>query len=615
MLLRFCLVMLLAAFLPSAHADTLIVDNNHPGASDENPGVADRPLKTINRAARLAKAGDTVIIKAGTYRESVRLEYSGTAQAPISFVADPAGSVVVTGADVITGWKKVDGEAPIYRAPWAHQFAIDIRDGKPVEHHPADDPLWGRAEQVIADGRQLLHVLNLADLKKKWKEHSEAPAKGQPSPVLKQPVAGLGGPFEGMFWADTAGKYLYLWLSDGSDPSQRRVEAATRGQIFGVNPWESERGVENVHVRGLIFRCGATFPQRAAVWLHGKNNLLEGCLIEQMSGAGVSVGGSMRRCIVRGCGQVGGGAGGSGFVNEECLWEGNCWKPINRGWDAGGFKITDVDGGLFRRCVFRHNGGPGLWLDIDVRNVVITECVFQGNEGSGLFVEISRDITVTRNLAVENALAVGPEGWASSGILIAESMNCVVASNTCVGNKDGITFREQGPRSLKTPDRGELPYHNKGNTVIANVCAFNRGYQLGLWYDNAFFGWHPAEKEKYKTEAAYGRYLKTIPGEIYDPTCQSMTIDRNLYYSDKGQSLVLYGVGWRPKHLIFQDLKAFARHTGFDALSRTADPLLQNPKAGNFRFQKSSPAWQSESGWQGAPANVNAWASEFLPAF
>jgi hypothetical protein len=587
-------------------------------AADEGPGTADRPLKTIARAAQLAGPGDIVTVRPGVYREAVRLRRSGTAEAPIVFAGDPAGGVVVTGADLITNWKKVEGDACIYAAPWPHVFAIAHTDGKPVEHHPADAPLWGRAEQVIVDGRQLLPVTGLAEMRKAWMaDHVVARAAVTSVPsTVPPPVRNLGGPFVGWFAVDTAKKELYVCHADGYDPAQHAVEAATRSQIFGVNPWESKDGVEHVHVRNFAFRYGATFPQRPAVSLYGRRNLLENCVVEEMAGSGVRVDGTMRRCIVRRCGHTGGGANGPGFLNEDSLWEGNSWKPIDRGWDAGGFKMARVDGGVFRRCVFRRNGGQGLWLDIHVRNLDITECVFQENEGSGLFIEISRDIRAVNNLAVGNAAGVvgRPSGrdWSSAGIQVAESANCLIAFNTCVGNKDGIALREQGPRTLKTDDFGEWPYHNQGHVIVGNVCAFNAGYQLGLWYDNAFFGWHPSEKEKFKTDAAYQEHLKTIADRIYDPTKQGLVIDRNLYWAGPKQWLVLYGCPWRPKREAFAALAPFVSKTGFDARSQAADPALVNPAAGDYRPRPDGPAWAMQVGWLMVPGNLNEWMAGFL---
>ena len=429
---------------------------------------------------------------------------------------------------------------------------------------------------MIEDGVQLLPSLDLNSLRAAWREYRKMP----PSvtlpiyPHIPPPLPRLGGPFSGMFAVDTTRQVLYAWLPDGLNPGAsffgypREIEASTRGRIFGTDPWENKAGVSYIHVRGFHFRYGATFPQRAAVWLYGHNNLLEDCTVEQMAGSGVSVNGIMRRCTVSGCGQTGGGAGGKGFLNEDCSWIGNCWKPIDRGWDAGGVKLAESSDGAFRRCLFLHNGGPGLWFDIDCHNITISDCRFEGNEGSGLFIEISRDFRVLNNVSMENGIGVvgspGQGDWSTGGIQLGESEDCLVAFNTCMDNKDGITFREQGPRPLQTEDAGTIPYHDYGDVVVENICAYNHGYQLGLWYDNGFFGWHPAEHKKYGTEAAYEAYLKTVPNRVYDPTKQHLTIDRNLYVAAPGESLVLYGVPWRPKFQEFNDLAAFTAHTGFD---------------------------------------------------
>jgi len=602
--------------LSSAFGAVYIVDANAPNASDTNPGTTTAPFKTINRAAQVVEPGDTVIVKAGIYREHVRLTRNGRAGAPITFLADPPGSVILTGADPITGWERVRGAEPIYRVPWKHRFVINRRpDGSFVEHHPDDEKhrLWGRAELVVVDGQLCLPALTLEDLRMFWRHHEEALKSGKPSSVLQPPLPYLGGPFAGMFCVapkdespQPQPRWLYLWLADGSDPNRHNVEAATRSALFGLSPWENPKGVQFVHVRGFMFQHAATFPQRAAVWLHGSNNLLEDCVVEEMAGGGLLVHGTIRRCVVRRCGHTGGGATGENFLNEDCLWEGNSWKPLERGWDAGGFKLAWAKDGIFRRCVFRRNGGPGLWLDIHVRNVFITECVFWENEQHGLFVEISRDITIIRNLFVRNGVGLVGKvewpDWGIAGLTLAESQNCLVAFNTLVGNKDGIALREQGPRHLETPDFGTVPYHNRGHVIVGNVSAFNRGYQLALWYDNGFFGWHPAEREKFKTESAYEAWLRQHPELVFDPTKVGMLIDRNLYFSAPGKKLILWGVPWRPKFREFSDLSEWAKETGFDARSLIADPQFVNLQEGDFRFRPDSPPWTQQIGWLTLPA-------------
>ncbi len=608
----FALLWLMA---PWALGAVYVVDGQAPNASDTNPGTPDAPLKTINRAAEIVQPGDTVIVKAGVYREHVRLTRSGKPGAPVTFVADPPHSVVITGADIMTGWERVPGEEPVYRIPWKHRFIINTRpDGSLVEQHPDDEEhrLWGRAELVLSDGQMCLPMLRLEELRSAWSRHAEALKAGKPSPVLQPPLPNLARPFAGAFCVapkeeapQAQERWLYVWLADGSDPNQHQIEAATRGALFGLSPWENAEGVHFVHVRGFIFRHAGTFPQRAAVWLQGSNNLLEDCIVEEMAGGGVLVNGTMRRCVIRRCGHTGGGAGGENFVNEDCLWEGNSWKPIHRGWDAGGFKLTWAKGGFFRRCRFVRNGGPGLWFDIHVRQVVVTECVFWENEHHGLFIEISRDITAVHNLFVRNGVgAVGKvewPDWGIAGLTVAESQNCVIAFNTLVGNKEGIALREQGPRPLETDDYGIIPYHNRGLVIVGNVCAFNRGYQMALWYDNGSFGWHPAEREKFQTESSYEAWLKENRDRVYDPTGVGLTIDRNLYFALPEQKLFLYGAPWRPKHREFTALEEWSGHTGFDSHGVVADPLFVSPASDDYRFRLESPAWVQQLGWLTVP--------------
>jgi parallel beta-helix repeat protein len=275
---------------------------------------------------------------------------------------------------------------------------------------------------------------------------------------------------------------------------------------FGTDRWQH---VENVHVRGFVFRYGATVPAWGICSLDGKNNRVEDCLIEEASNNGILVKGTMRR------------------------------------------------------CVFRRNHAQGLWLDCHVRNVLITECVFDCSWETGLFIEISRDIYVLRNLFVGNGNVPGTKHyWSDAGIKLGESMNCVVAYNTCVGNKDGITMREGEGRPEKTEDYGDIVYHCRGNVITGNVCAGNDGYQLGLWYDNGLFGMHPADKKKFAGEEAFAAQLD--PKKVYDPVKVGHIIDRNVYDAGPGQKIALYGVPWRVKHQKFADLSSFAAKTGFD---------------------------------------------------
>ena len=69
--------------------------------NDSNPGTSALPWLTIQKAANTVKAGDTVIVRPGTYTGQVTVANSGSSQGcgqgdlPITFIADPAGDVTL----------------------------------------------------------------------------------------------------------------------------------------------------------------------------------------------------------------------------------------------------------------------------------------------------------------------------------------------------------------------------------------------------------------------------------------------------------------------------------------------------------------------------------------
>lgn len=69
---------------PAAARTTLYVS---PKGADSNPGSADKPFRSIARAARAAKPGVRILVAPGTYSGGFRTLVDGTADARISFVS------------------------------------------------------------------------------------------------------------------------------------------------------------------------------------------------------------------------------------------------------------------------------------------------------------------------------------------------------------------------------------------------------------------------------------------------------------------------------------------------------------------------------------------------
>ncbi|QHW32980.1 carbohydrate-binding protein [Paenibacillus rhizovicinus] len=82
-----------------------------PGGSDSNNGTSlGTPFKTIQKAASVAAAGDTVYIRGGTYRETVTPANSGTTGSPINYQAYQGEDVLISGLDpVTTSWTAYSG--------------------------------------------------------------------------------------------------------------------------------------------------------------------------------------------------------------------------------------------------------------------------------------------------------------------------------------------------------------------------------------------------------------------------------------------------------------------------------------------------------------------------
>jgi len=57
--------------------------------SDDNPGSASHPWRTIQMAANVMVAGDTVLVSPGEYGETVSTRVHGTPDAPVRFLANP----------------------------------------------------------------------------------------------------------------------------------------------------------------------------------------------------------------------------------------------------------------------------------------------------------------------------------------------------------------------------------------------------------------------------------------------------------------------------------------------------------------------------------------------
>jgi len=71
--------------------------------NDTNSGSVSAPFATINKAAEIAMAGDSICIKNGTYIQSsiIKPANSGVANGPITYYAETPNAVIINGQSTI----------------------------------------------------------------------------------------------------------------------------------------------------------------------------------------------------------------------------------------------------------------------------------------------------------------------------------------------------------------------------------------------------------------------------------------------------------------------------------------------------------------------------------
>ena len=532
--------------------------------------AAEDQFRSIAEAARGAAAGDRVVIHGGTYRETVIVEASGSAEKPIVFEAAPAEHVVVTGADLITDWRREDDAQQIYSTPWPHQFIGWSR----THAHPDDDRhlLIGRCEQVFAEHYLLRQVLARAQLSR------------------------------GTFFADLDGQRLYVWTADNADLSKHkaRIEASVRQVI-----WQNNGAY--IQVRGLRFRYAACMAQQGAVQIKGDHNVMADCVTEYANGVGISVIGGrdaeLRRCVIQYNGELGLGASGAhDLLLSQCTLRGNGTKGWDRGWEGGSIKICSSRGVVIEQGRFLENRGNGIWFDIGNEDPTVRNCLIADNEDAGLFCEISYGLQAHDNVIVGNGFDAEAGAWgAAAGIALSSSPGCRIERNLLVANKEGFNYREQSRTTPRIGSRGEgeVAIWNHDQFVRNNVIAYNRDAQCWGWFDVQDGRHWPqamqaamAKKGAKPHQDIAGDYVAKGPrSQPTGLTLEQLKLNHgeNLYYAAAGQGLFNWGPGWA-SHRNYSTLQEVQQELNLERGSTVAEPGFADVLTRDFRVPRDSPA-------------------------
>jgi parallel beta-helix repeat protein len=336
--------------------------------------IALSPGMSIQAAVEKARPGASFCIKAGVHRLQFVAPKTGQ-----KFFGEPGS--ILNGARVLTRFER-DGDSWI--APG--QTQIGVKHGDCAKTHP----ICALSPGFFINDKPLEQVASKAEL----------------------------GPNR-FFFDHAAGRIHFV-----DDPTGKLVEATVARFAFRST-------ADNVLIRGLVIEKYYNPAQEGAVaGKLGKGWRVEHTEFRLNSGVGVAVGtnGAIVDCKIHHNGQLGANAVGTDIlIGGNEIWANNIYG-FDFDWEAGGVKVANSDRVTLRGNHVHHNVGPGLWCDINCRDVIYEGNTVEYNAGAGIFHEISYAAVIRNNSLRENGHAAPLWFWGPE-IQVAASQDVEVHGN------------------------------------------------------------------------------------------------------------------------------------------------------------------------------------------
>jgi trimeric autotransporter adhesin len=381
-----------------------------PNGDDAASGTRTGPLRTISAAIAKAGSGATIVLRAGTYHESVTIP---PAKGGITIQAYPSERVWFDGSTVVSGWTQV-GRTWVHSgwtARFDHSASFTHGDNSGGFVNPAY-PMAAWPDQVFIDGAGLKQVRSAARV----------------------------GP--GTFFVS----YSAQTLTIGTDPAGHVVRASDIERAFYV-------AAHGVTLRGFGVRRYATpLPRMGAVLLYGGGDVAQNVVVTDNATQGLSFSGAGNladHVTAADNGMVGIHADtADSFTIQNSLIAHNNVEHFNPSPSAAGVKITRSRGVTIRDSVVKDTvGTKGIWLDESVVGFTLA-----GNTVTGQPVNVQVELSDT-GIVADNTVSGGVQG-----IYLFDTGNVRVYNNDVSDNTIGSIFLSQDARREANPsDPGHDP--------------------------------------------------------------------------------------------------------------------------------------------------------------
>ncbi|MDO4865283.1 MAG: right-handed parallel beta-helix repeat-containing protein [Clostridia bacterium] len=524
----------------------------------EGNGLKETPFRHIDDAARVAVAGDEILVAPGIYREKVTPRHGGTEDARIVYRSEEPLGAVITGAEMLTGWTKFKGSV------WTNR----VNNGVFGSYNPYINMVcgdWYFAPTVRHTGAVFLNDAMMYE-----------------TVTLDECLAGEADPCA---WDAEASTWKWYTEQDGDetvlyanfhdlDPNAQKVEILVRRNCF----MPDENGINYITVSGFDINKGATTWAPPAAYQDGligphwsKGWIIEDCAVWGSKCCGISLGkyrdpendmyfytkhvksptqmerdavcrgqyhgwlkekvGShiIRRCHVHHCEQTGivGRMGAVFSTVEDCHIHHVCNSQQLGGAETAGIKLhAAIDVTIRRNHI--HNCIMGVWLDWEAQGARISQNLLHDNhrpEGilpakgamfsNDVFIEVGHGPTlIDNNVMLSKVSLVMP----SEGIACVHNLMCGSFAHINSG-VDSIVNGQREPRYT--------PYHIRHRTEVAGFMTILHGDDR--IYNNIIVQKHPVVNPDCKPNTPDYEYAGTAPFDIfpsYDEWIANFMMDR-----------------------------------------------------------------------------------------
>lgn len=433
--------------------------------SDSNPGTANSPFRTIQKAADKMVAGDTCTVLEGTYREWVKPRQGGTSEdLRILYRAAPGQKVFIKGSEQVDSWEELG------KGIWM----LRLEDSFFGDYNPFTEKLTG---EFIVYGQEY-HMGDVYLNGNSFREMLDA------EEVRSSPHT--------FFASHENGQTTVIANFEDANPNMELTEINVRECVL----FPETKGLRYITIEGFHMQHAAAnwvafraFQHALIGTYYGKYWTIQNNTISDARCVGLVCGNDpshqdegfdmfatghhlVRNNIIRRCGEAGihGFKGWVGSVIENNLIEDINTKDEFGGWETGGIKIHDGVDITIRNNVFRRIHGSkkrgefaAIWIDWGGQGVRVSGNIVYDCSSWGLYLQNNHG-----PILVDNNIIAGPTVQASD--------NCVFVHNL---------FVDSHLRYDVTNSQFEVVYYEPHSAIPVGIEP--KSYVNDIYYSNIFY--------------------------------------------------------------------------------------------------------------------------------